>query len=408
MKRDFIKSIFLVSSILIALLLAELFLEFFWSQKNIYLYEYKDGYVYNRPDFDYVFSFLPRRLPKEFRDLRTFIDIGLTEEEKIKMDEIIGERRRDQLSREIATNASGQRDDINHNYEKTDKFRVLNLGDSIGFGWPVNLDDSYVKVIEKQNKKVEVINCSFINANTPMLLEFYKKDCSRYNPDLVILQMTISKEGNNPDFLFLDKFGPDFIEANIIASVYGMEYLEGIVGRDEEGGPKIQGSMEGLSELINKRLSPRVNFYNNLNIIRLIENLLVDVNGRSINFSGLKEAFRIDDGDSPMLSFRYIEELKNEVEKDDARLLIIIVPNLDGFYFSKIKEVKDWKKLKDVLSENDYAVLDFLEIFNNYNPDEIYVKNEFHPNENGYRIIGEELVKAIENNFLILEDGNTQ
>lgn len=408
MKRNLIKSIFLIISILIALLLAELFLKFFWPQKNIYLYEYKNEYIYNKPNFDYVFSFLPRRLPKEFRDFRTFIDIGLTEEEKIKMDKIIGERRRDQLSREITINASGQRDDINHNYEKTDKFRVLNLGDSIGFGWPVDLEDSYVKVIEKQNKKVEVINCSFISANTPMLLEFYKKDCSKYNPDLVILQMTIAKEGASPDFLFLDKFGADFVEANIIANVYGMEYLESIIGRDEEGGPKIQGNIESLSELLNKKLSPRVNFYNDLNIIRLVENLLIDVNRRAINFSELKESFRIDDGDSPMLSFRYIEELKNEVEKNDAQLLIIIVPNLDGFYFSKMKEMKDWKKLKNILNENNYAVLDFSEIFNNYNPDEIYVKNEFHPNENGYRIIGEELVRVIENNFLISKDGNTQ
>jgi len=408
MKRDFIKSIFFVSSILIALLLAELFLEFFWSQKNIYLYEYKDGYVYNRPNFDYVFSFLPRRLPKEFRDFRTFINIDLTEEEQVKMDRIIGEKRRDQLSREIATNSSGQRDDINHNHEKTDKFRVLNLGDSIGFGWPVDLGDSYVKVIEKQNSQVEVINCSSINANTPMLLEFYKKDCSRYNPDLVILQMTISKEGNNPDFLFLDNFGADFIEANIIASVYGREYLEGIVGRDEEGGPKIQGNIEGFGELFNKKLSPRVNFYNDLNIIRLVENLSIDVSGRAINFYNLKEVFGVNDGDSPILSFRYIEELRNEVEKNDARLLVIIVPNLDGFYLSKIKERDDWGILKTLLTDNEYNFIDFSDIFEKYDADDIYIRNEFHPNENGYRIIGEELSKVIENNFLISKDGNTQ
>jgi len=407
MKGNTVKYIFLILSILGALVLSELFLVVFWPQKNIYLYEYKDGYVYNKPNFDYVFSFLPRQLPKEFRDFKTFIDIGLEEEEKIKINEIIGERRRDLLSREITTNASGQRDDINHNYEKIDKFRILNLGDSIGFGWPVDLEDSYVKIIEEENNKIEVVNCSFINANTPMLLEIYKKDCSKYNPDLVILQMTIAKEEASPDFLFLDKFGPDFIEANIIANLYSMEYLESIVGRNEEGGAIIQSNIEDLSELINKRLSPRVNFYNDLNIIRLVENLSIDVSGRAIDFFGLKRAFRIDDGDSPMLSFRYIEELKNEVEKNGAQLLVIIVPNLDGFYFSKMKEMKDWKNLKDILNENNYAVLDFSEIFSNYNPDEIYVENEFHPNENGYRIIGEELVRVIENNFLISEDGNT-
>lgn len=362
----------------------------FWPQKNIYLYEYRDGIVYNRPNFDYVFSFLPRKLSKEQRDFRSFIEIGLEEDEKTRLSGIIGERKRDQLSRRIVTNSRGQRDNVDHDYSRGGGLRIVNLGDSMGFGWPVALEDSYVKVLERNLKGGEVVNCALINANTPVLLKIYEKDCSRYDPDIVILQMTIAKEGANPDFLFLDKFGPDFIETSILLRYRTMER---------------RGNKEKDDGIIQRELSPKLPFYAKFDLARLIGNLFIDVRGRAVNFYSLASFLHLDESaDEVAISFGHVEKLKKEVEKNGAKLVVVMVPNLDGFFFSKIRERDDWQRFKELLSENNYDFIDFSKIFESYDADEIFMENEFHPNEKGYRLMGEEMATYIREKYLINEN----
>lgn len=404
--EKYIRVVFLMSSVLIAFFTAEFFLKYFFPQKNIYLYEYTDGIIYNKPNFNGVFSFLPRRLPKESLDFRAFLKAGLSEEEKAKIDAIIGERKREQLSKELQINSSGERDDIDHAYEKNGKFRIVNLGDSIGFGWPVDLKDSYGKIIERKNNNLEVVNCSLMNASTPMLLEIYKKKCSQYDPDFVILQMTIAKEGANPDFMFLDKFGPDVIAGGIVGRDGGWNLLWDKVFKGSHGEVILdKKAINNFDDIAKKSLLPRLPLYDDLHVVRLVENSFTKMEKRSISHFALGPVFGVNPQESSIQqSLFYLEELRKELEANGAKLLVIMVPNLDGFYFSKVRERTDWGDFKKKLREMQYDFLDFSEIFKDHDPDEIYIYNEFHPNERGYYLIGDMITRYLEEG-MIIENG---
>lgn len=76
-------------------------------------------------------------------------------------------------------------------------YRILNLGDSIAFGWQVRLEDTYGKLIEEQlsaaggDIKYEVINAGIPTWNLESERDFLLEEGLKYEPDLVLLDLTI-------------------------------------------------------------------------------------------------------------------------------------------------------------------------------------------------------------------------
>lgn len=387
-KEWLIKSSLAIVSVIVVLALVEISMRLFWPQRDVYIYRYKNGYLYNLQDFDNLFSQLPRdfaaKIPR-----KTYV-------------------------RRIRTNARGQRDDVEHSYKKEkNKIRILNLGDSIGFGWPVDLKDTYLKVLEKNIPDAETVNCSLIGVNTPRLLEIYEKDCGRYEADVVVLQMTITHGGWPPDYLFSDELGPDHIEIYELLTAGRTDYLKEHLVRDEKWG--IMGlddedPVPEYTDLLRKQTSPRFPFYHQLNIIRFIENRTMNVERRFTDFGKLRNALGMPYHEgkpflSPGPTIYYLSKLKESVESRGAKLVVVIIPNLTGYQFLKVqgRERHDLKKLITFLESNHYHFLDFTERFRSYKPERIYFIDESHPNENGYRIIGEELARFIKQKVLICD-----
>lgn len=86
-------------------------------------------------------------------------------------------------------------------------FRILNLGDSIAFGWEVNQEVTYGKQLETLlNLRNDGVNYEVINAGIPAWnLEaernFLLQEGFDYQPDLVILDVTVVNDiyGGGPD-----------------------------------------------------------------------------------------------------------------------------------------------------------------------------------------------------------------
>lgn len=88
-------------------------------------------------------------------------------------------------------NSLGLRDN-EINIEKGDKYRILCFGDSWTYGWGVNIDDSWPKILEKYlnnngYNKIEVINCGRPGMYTTNYKQFMEAYVPLLKPDLVLV-----------------------------------------------------------------------------------------------------------------------------------------------------------------------------------------------------------------------------
>ena len=79
-----------------------------------------------------------------------------------------------------------------------DTFRILNLGDSVAMGWGVREEDTYSRRLERSlnQKATEKLRYEVINAGTPGWnveneLAYLEAEGLRYEPDLILLNLTI-------------------------------------------------------------------------------------------------------------------------------------------------------------------------------------------------------------------------
>ena len=88
----------------------------------------------------------------------------------------------------VELNNHGLRDN-NHDYN-SNKYRILVLGDSMTFGYGVENNETYSKILEKKLKEegeYEVINAGITGYNTNQELAFLDIEGWKYSPDLIIV-----------------------------------------------------------------------------------------------------------------------------------------------------------------------------------------------------------------------------
>ncbi len=97
----------------------------------------------------------------------------------------------------VNISSQGFRDD-EFSVEKTvGTYRILNLGDSVVFGWEVSLEDTYGEKFEKMLNDLDdgltyqVINAGIPGWNLPMERDFLFQEGLSYEPDMIILDITL-------------------------------------------------------------------------------------------------------------------------------------------------------------------------------------------------------------------------
>lgn len=94
-------------------------------------------------------------------------------------------------------------------YEKpTNTYRIVNLGDSIAMGWGVRLEDTYGKQLEallnkqpNSELRYEVINTGVPGWSLDNALAYLQAEGLRYQPDLIVLEITIANDINGKSAL---------------------------------------------------------------------------------------------------------------------------------------------------------------------------------------------------------------
>lgn len=69
-------------------------------------------------------------------------------------------------------------------------YRILVLGDSLGFGWGISENKNFAMLLDDKLNNVEVVNLSLSGYGTDQEYLRFLKEGVAYNPDLVIVQVT--------------------------------------------------------------------------------------------------------------------------------------------------------------------------------------------------------------------------
>lgn len=99
----------------------------------------------------------------------------------------------------LSDQKSGNNADYWYSPEKPkDTFRIAAIGDSFTYGYRNLFDDAYPKRLERmlnlneQQQKVEVLNMGKPGFSTAMEVDLVRKTIKKYNPDLILLQITLN------------------------------------------------------------------------------------------------------------------------------------------------------------------------------------------------------------------------
>lgn len=99
----------------------------------------------------------------------------------------------------VKINSDGLRD-YEYSKEKSEgTYRIVTIGDKLTFGWGVNLEASYPKILERTLNKtleVEVINFAVPGYKGEQRLRVLQEKALDYNPDLVIIEHSLSTPGD--------------------------------------------------------------------------------------------------------------------------------------------------------------------------------------------------------------------
>jgi hypothetical protein len=87
----------------------------------------------------------------------------------------------------VTTNSNGARGSTDYPYRRTDKKRIVVVGDSFAFGQEVNDEETYAAVLSSSLGDTDVINLGVIGYGIDQMLLTVKGEALKYSPDLIIV-----------------------------------------------------------------------------------------------------------------------------------------------------------------------------------------------------------------------------
>ncbi|MGI9290078.1 MAG: SGNH/GDSL hydrolase family protein, partial [Gammaproteobacteria bacterium] len=102
---------------------------------------------------------------------------------------------------DVKINSDGFRDQ-EYSLERTNKYRIVVLGDSLTFGWGVEQDKTYEHLLENmlsETRPTEMINTGHGNYNTSQQVNLFKEKGLKYNPDKVVVFYFINDAEVTPE-----------------------------------------------------------------------------------------------------------------------------------------------------------------------------------------------------------------
>jgi hypothetical protein len=250
-------------------------------------------------------------------------------------------------------------------------FRILVLGDSIGFGYcslkhTLTIDQTFPHLLEQRLaahsfpgiSKVEVINLSVSGYNTLQETHFFKEKGIALSPDLVLIAYCLNDDQESAS-LELRKFKVD---------------------------PRWSSSIHTAQSVLLKS-----------HLFRLISQRLAAAADDKSSARGALQENITDAG---------FKELKAFSEKMGFKVLNVVFPNLwRQDHNGKYLDLREHKKVEAETQKSGFALLDLLEPFEKASADDLKnlkgICEEMHPNEKGHEVAAEVIEQYLIENHLI-------
>ncbi len=355
MKRVVGNILVLVIAVIVFLLLFEVFLRVFIPQTmNVYTY-----------DEDYVFAFRPH----------SSINYKSVDFEQ-----------------PVTFNSQGFRDnEYDYSSKPENTYRVLMLGDSFTAGLEVELEDTFVKIVEKElqkeNPKIEVLNAGTDGWSTEQELLFLEKRGLKYDPDMVVLAYFV---------------GNDQID-NVQRPLF--TYEDKKLAVDTNRPPSLS--------------YPRAIYYflssnfHTFNLVRYKYGAMRAAFGEPPTFdytSALTPYITPESTDDVKYSwdktFALLDRMHNVLSENNIEFVIIIIPD----WIQELPELREKYEIDDAVElnkpqqeikayalENNIEVIDLLPLLQEHSEEQLHFPQDFHWNEKGHALVAQEIAPRIIN-----------
>jgi lysophospholipase L1-like esterase len=240
---------------------------------------------------------------------------------------------------DVNINSDGFRDQ-EYPVERTNKYRIVVLGDSLTFGWGVEQDKTYEHLLEEmlsESRPTEMINTGHGNYNTSQQVALFKEKGLKYNPDKVVVFYFINDAEVTP-------VRSDWLWVSRLRSVtFLWSRMRGLLSRGSSG-------------------QTFESFYSDL------------YEDDQPGFIAMKDAF-ID--------------LRGITEQRGIELQVIMIPELHNLV--EYPFAPEYEKVRKFLESNDIAVMDLTESFAGYEDAAgLWVApDDAHPNAKAHKMIAE-------------------
>lgn len=319
-------------------------------------------------------------------------------------------------------NSKGLRD-YEYSYEKNeDTYRILVFGDSYIEASQVDLDSTFIKILERRlnkvplspNLKYEVINLGVAGYGTANAYYLYLSEGVRYDADLVILGFTHGTDlRNNSSELAKDDYTPYFYLDENGALQEDLSYRERIK-------PKLEGWRKEFRKLKNS-------IYLMSLLLEKKEILLANEKELQNEESSYRKDWNVYLKEMPMswlnsftLTEKIILKFKNEVEKNNSKFLLLqltsgvqvsdkMLPVLEQALGKGNYDIANPNKiLEKFANRNSVLYLDLLPTFyEKYKQTKIYYHGfanaggegcDCHWNEKGHKLVSDIIYEYLNSN----------
>lgn len=263
----------------------------------------------------------------------------------------------------ISINSQGLRD-YEYPLEKPDDvYRIASLGDSIAFGWGVNIEDSYAKKLEEKLKvrsdyKFEVLDFGVPGYYSDQELNQLKQKVLAYDPDMVILMYVFNDAEVAPRYS-LDK--------------------------------KVFFYRKTVQYLKYKSYTFSFLFYNYAKIRQLFQ----EKETTEGDYAEYLEKLFSDDNPGWNISKNSLLEIKKITDENDIDFVMFIYPSIESDHLQNYESRNIHEIIKKFAEDNDIRVVDLLPYFL-YNKDKkLELEIDAHPNEFAHNLMSEVIFSAI-------------
>lgn len=261
---------------------------------------------------------------------------------------------------DIKINGFGFRDK-NYNLNKGDKKRVIFVGDSLTYGWFINLHETYHKQLEEllhsKNYDVDVMGMGIVGYNTVQEYHLIKEKVLKFNPDIIVLQICPN----------------DFRRTlGIKKETKGNNYI--LIPYRDVAIPYILGKSS-----ITHFLMRRSHLYKfiNMKLEMLILKWNKDYTAKDYFLMGEEK------------SFRYLKKIKNFLDEQGIKFCAVIFPNKKTR--ETYRHASLHQRIHRTLTNLQVPYIDLYRDFNITGPADIWV-DKSHPNGKGNLIAAKALL----------------